>query len=143
MGKLHDPRKLSETVIGELAQQIFIQEKQFIGTYLQEGEKVSNRKKQRVRFQSVIIVFRTFFSLNKFARSNASDLNKILLQHECESTIYNRGVFRTLSNIYNGALLAKIVNSFKQLFCENAPAQMFDRVINTSLYQTQHSQQLL
>ena len=24
MGKLHDPRKLSETVIGELAQQIFI-----------------------------------------------------------------------------------------------------------------------
>ena len=71
MGKLHDPKKLSETVIGELAQQIFIKEKQFIGTYLQEGEKVSNRKKQRVRFQSVTIVFLTFFSLNKFARSNA------------------------------------------------------------------------
>ena len=27
MGKLHDPKKLSETVIGELAQQIFIKEK--------------------------------------------------------------------------------------------------------------------
>ena len=46
-----------------------------------------------------------------------------------------RGVFRTLSNIYNGAFFVKILNGFKLLtiFEKNAPLQMFDWVENKSL----------
>ena len=43
-----------------------------------------------------------------------------------------RGVFRTGSNIYNGAVFAKIINDFKlsTTFAQKAPSQMFDWVEN-------------
>ena len=46
-----------------------------------------------------------------------------------------RGVFRTWSNIYNGAFFAKTLNSFKLLtnFAKKAPSQMFDWVENRRL----------
>ena len=46
-----------------------------------------------------------------------------------------RGVFRTWSNIYNGAFFAKIFNCFKLLtiFVEKAPSQMFDWIENRLL----------
>ena len=48
--------------------------------------------------------------------------------------ILGRGVFRTLSNVYGGALCknSQRVNTVNR-FCKNAPSQMFSWVLNTPL----------
>ena len=47
----------------------------------------------------------------------------------------SRGVFRTLSNIYDGVFFEKIANSFKGVnyFCKSTPSKMFDEFLNVSL----------
>ena len=48
--------------------------------------------------------------------------------------IFCRGVFRTLSTVYDGVFFAKIVTGFKPLlFLRKAPSLMFQEVLNTPL----------
>ena len=56
----------------------------------------------------------------------------------CMSIYYNsRGVYRTLSNIYDGNIWHKQLTTFnRSLFRKKAPSELLDRILNTLLNMT-------
>ena len=54
----------------------------------------------------------------------------ILYVHMMSRTLY-KGVFRTVSNIYEGALCGMVFSRY--LYSHNSPAQISDRILNTPL----------